>query len=83
MGVTIIAGHGTHLLIGEDGRYAVVERRNGKLYNCHAGKRDGIPLDNLPSIGTILDKQDWTDRATAQAAFDDIVARGTHLSQTL
>ncbi len=83
MDVIIAADEGTHLLIGQGERFAVVERRNNKLYNCHDGKRDGIPLADLPSIASILNDSDWTDKATAQAKFDEIIARGTELAQRM
>jgi hypothetical protein len=81
MDVTIIADQGTHLLVAQYGRYAVVERRNNSLYNCHDGKRVGIPLDDLPAISTILNESDWTDQATAQTTFNEIVSRGTDLAE--
>ena len=70
MDVTIVAEHGTHLLITRSGRFAVIERRNNRLYNCHDGERDSIPLEDLSSVGKILDESDWTDQATAQTTLD-------------
>ncbi len=91
MAVTIVADQGTHLLVSQGNRFAIVERRNNRLYSCHAGKRDGIDLDDvtgndasggdISAIGMILDDRDWIDEASARAAFSEIVARGTHLSQ--
>jgi hypothetical protein len=83
MDVTIITEQGTHLLIARGDRFAVIERRNNCLYNCHDGRRDGIPLDDLPGISKILDENDWTDIATAQATFHEVVARGSTLAQRL
>jgi hypothetical protein len=81
MNVIIVEEQGTHLLIGCGDRFAVVERRNNRLYNCHDGKRDSIPLSNLSIIANILHQHDWTDRATAQAAFDKVHTRWTDLSE--
>ena len=83
MDVTIITEQGTHLLIARGDRCAVIERRNNRLYNCHDGKRDGIPLDDLAAISKILEESDWTDRATAQATFQEVVARWTELAQRM
>lgn len=83
MVVTIVADQGTHLLISQNSRYAIVERRNNRLYNCHDDKRDGIPLDRISDIGMILQEKDWTDQASATAAFDEIVVRGTQLSERM
>ena len=35
MTVTVVAEQGSHLLIADGERYAVVERREDHLYNCH------------------------------------------------
>jgi len=81
MNVIIVDEQGTHLLIGCGDRFAVVERRNNRLYNCHDGKRDSIPLTDLSMITKILDQHDWTDQATSQATFDKVRTRWTELSQ--
>jgi hypothetical protein len=83
MGITIVADQGTHLLIRQDNRFAVIERRNNRLYNCHDGKREGIPADSISKVGTILDHNDWLAEAEARTAFKEIVARGTQLGQTM
>ncbi len=81
MKVTIIAEHGTHLLIACGDRFALIERRNGRLYSCHEGEREGIPVAELNAVSNILDERDWTDQATAQAAFNEIIERGTELAE--
>jgi hypothetical protein len=83
MAVTIVADQGSHLLISQDGRCAIVERRNNRLYNCHDETRDGIPLDRISEIGLLLQPGDWKDQASAQAEFDEVVARGRHLSERM
>jgi len=54
MGATIVEETGTHLLIARGERFAVIERRNDRLYNCHGGKRDGIAADDLSAIAEIV-----------------------------
>jgi hypothetical protein len=83
MPVAVIADHGTHLLIADGERYAVIERREDHLYNCHDGERAGIPAKDLSGVGRILADSDWTDKATAQANFDEIVTRGSQLAQRM
>lgn len=83
MDVIIVAEQGTHLIIGQGERFAVVERRNSKLYSCHDGAREGIPLDDLSLIGNILNEGDWTDKATAQAKLNEIAERGAQLAQRM
>lgn len=83
MTVTVVAEHGTHLLIANGDRYAVIERREDHLYNCHDNERSGIPAKDLSAVGQILADSDWTDRDTAQASFDGVVTRGSQLAQRM
>jgi hypothetical protein len=83
MEVTIIAEKGTYLMVSRGDRFAVIERRNNRLYSCHGGKRDGISLDGLAAISAIVDEDDWVDRATAQAALDDAETRQTQLGEEM
>ena len=81
MGIVVVADQDTHLLISDDQHYAVVERRNGRFYNCHDSKRDGVP--DISAVGQVLGRSDWTDEATARATFDDVVDRGVRLAQKI
>ena len=81
MHVTIAAERGTYLLVACENRFTVLERRNGRLYNCHDEKREGIPLERFSSISEIVDDGDWVDEPNAQAAFDEAAARWTNLAE--
>ena len=81
MNATIIEEKGSHLLIASEGRFAVVERRNNRFYNCHDGKREGVAADNLSTVAQILEEGDWVDEATARAAFTEAAARYTDLAE--
>ena len=81
MQTTIADQKGTHLLITRAGRFAIVERRNNRLYSCHAGNRDGIAADDLAAVTEILDDTDWLDEAAARQAFNEAVSRGTDLAE--
>jgi len=81
MAVTIVAEHGTHLLIADGERYAVIERRQDRFYNCHDEKR--TPVDTLSGVAGILDERDWADRDSARAAFDAVIQRGNDLAQRM
>jgi hypothetical protein len=83
MSVTIVAQQGSHLLIANQERYAVIERRQDRYYNCHDAARADMPANTLSDVGTILDAGDWLDRDTAQAAFDAITERGNELAQKM
>ncbi len=83
MNATIIEEKGTHLLIARGDRFAIVERRNNRLYNCHGGKRDGIAADDLSAIAEVVDETDWVDEAAARRAFNEIGSRGTDLAERM
>ncbi len=83
MTVTVVAEQGSHLLITDGERYAVLERRDDHLYNCHDKARAGIPVQEISAANQILDESDWSDRKTAQAMFDAIVSRGSDLAQRM
>jgi hypothetical protein len=83
MPVTTVAQLGSHLLVTDGDRYAVIERRNDQLFNCHDAARAGIPARDLSGIPRILDAGDWTDRETANTTFDAITRRGAELAQRM
>ena len=83
MTVEIIAEQGTHLLIGNGDRYAVIERRNGRFYNCHDNTRASVPADDLQAVDGALDSGDWTNKEAAQATFEAVADRGTGLAQRM
>ncbi|HEY4043924.1 MAG TPA: hypothetical protein VGM32_19040 [Rhodopila sp.] len=83
MTVAIVAEQGTHLLIADGERFAVIERRDQRLFNCHDDRRAGIAVTELSAVGQILDDGDWTDRETAEKTFGDIAARGTGLAERM
>ena len=83
MTATIVEERGTHLLVARGGRFAIVERRNGRLYNCHGGKRDGIAADDLSAIAEVVDEADWVEEAAARRALDEVASRGADLAERM
>ena len=83
MNADIVEERGTHLLVRRGNRFAIVERRNNRLYNCHGGKRDGIAVDDLSALTEIVAEADWVDEAAARRAFDEIGSRGTELAERM
>ncbi|MEA2742835.1 MAG: hypothetical protein QOG25_1206 [Acetobacteraceae bacterium] len=83
MNITIVADQGSHLLVARGDEHAVIERRNGLLYNCHDEKRGGIPAENIAAVGDILDPNDWTGKEAAQTVFDEVIERGKQLAQRM
>ena len=48
--IATIDQHGSHRLISRDGRFAVIECRNGNVYGLSGGDRPPIPLDGRTVI---------------------------------
>jgi hypothetical protein len=74
---------GNYLLLARGELFAVVERRNGRLYNCHDEDREGIEPRELARVSQIVDEQDWVDETTARAALEEAVARWTELAERM
>ena len=84
MNATIVAERGTHLLVARGDRFAIVERRNNRLYNCcHGGKRDGVAADDPSALAEIVDEADWVEEAVARKAFTEACSRGTDLAERM
>ena len=81
MDAIIIEESGSHLLITRGDRFAIIERRNHHLYNCHGGKRDGTATDDLFAIAEVVDETDWVDEAVARRNFNEVVARYAELAE--
>jgi len=83
MNARVVEERGSHLLIARGDRFAIVERRNNRLYNCHGGKRDGIAASDLSAIAEIVDDFDWSDEVAARQAFNQVVTKGTGLAERI
>jgi hypothetical protein len=70
-----------YLLIALQDRFAVVERRNGKLYNLHCAHRGPAPMTDAGALSVV--GKDWCDEHTARRLFDDVVTRYTDLGEHL
>ena len=83
MKAMIAEDRGNYLLLARGELFAVVERRNGRLYNCHDEDREGIEARELARVSQIVDEQDWVDETTARAALIEAVARWTELVERM
>lgn len=81
MNATIIEEGGSFLLIARGDRFAIIERRNNHLYNCHGGKRHGTATADLSEVAEIVDEADWVNEATARGTFNEVVSRYTDLAE--
>jgi hypothetical protein len=78
---TIIARRGSHRLVCCGRGFAVIECRNGKVYNLADGKRRGFASTADGIAAAVGD--DWRDEASARRLFDDIAQRGEALAQRI
>ena len=82
--VTVISEKGSFRLVALDGRYAVVEARDGMVHGLKAesGERPGVP-DGPEAAAAVLGPEDWTDEAAARGLFEELSARGDRLAQRI
>lgn len=78
---SVLERRGSHLLISREGRFGVVEARNGRIYNIRGRKRREFP-ETESGMAAAVGRQ-WTDEATARRAFDAIAMRGEDLAQRM
>jgi hypothetical protein len=67
------------LLRRDDDQFAVVERRAGKLYPLHCGRREPEPLTDTGAehaVGT-----DWCDEISAWRLFNEITTQYRELAE--
>ncbi len=79
--IRIVEERAPYLLISYRATFAVVERRNGKLYSLHGGPRAPAPM--TPAGAQAVVGTDWSDEKTARRVFNDVVARYAELAEHL
>ena len=76
----VVEEQGSFRLVEHDGRHAVVEARNGKVYDVEdGGDRNGQP-DTPAGIGKVAR---WTDEDGARGLLKDLAARGNDLARKI
>ena len=80
--VDIIETHGSFLLIRSGSGFAVVERRNGRIYPMRAGKRDGVPMTG-EAVMALMAEQGWLSENEARRSFHELCDRGDRLAQSI
>jgi hypothetical protein len=73
---------GSHVLVELDGRCAVVERRNGKIYNLKPGRRCGYD-DTEAGIMVCVGEDGWQTRAAAKRLFAEVTRQGERLARVM
>lgn len=79
--VHIVEERAPYLLLAHGDRFAVVERRNGRLYNLHCGGRAPGLMTDAGAVAVVGDS--WCDETRARQVFEDVVSRYTDMAERL
>ena len=80
--VEIVEEHGSFLLVRAASGFAVVERRNGRIYPMAPGEREGVPMTG-EAMAILLGDQGCLPETEARRLFDALSERGERLAQSL
>ena len=78
----IVDEHGTFLLIRAGSRFAVVERRAGRLYPMIAADREGEPM-TAEGMAKVSAEEGLLSEPEARRLFKDLGERGDRLARVL
>lgn len=72
-----------YLLVRSGRRFAIVQRRNGRIYDLSGGPREGQP-DTGAGIRAAVDAVGgWGEEAETRARLDELLRRGQRLAERL
>ena len=80
--VEIVEEHGSFLLVRTASGFAVIERRNGRIYPISPSERDGVPMTG-EAIAMLLADQGHLPEDEARRLFDELCERGERFAQSL
>ena len=80
LAVQVVAERAPYLLLAKRDRYAVVERRAGRLYAV-TGVRRSAPMTDAGAEAVVGDA--WCNERQARHLFDDVVARYVALAERM
>ena len=78
----IVEEHGSFLLIRAGSRFAVVERRAGRVYPIMLGGREGEPM-TAEGIAKVIAEEGWLPEPEARRLFAELSSRGDRLARVL
>jgi hypothetical protein len=78
----IVEEHGTFLLIRTGSRFAVVERRAGRIYPMMPGGREGEPM-TAEGMAKVMAKEGCLAEPEARRLFKELSTRGDCLARVL
>jgi len=80
--VDIIEERGSFLLIRSAAGFAVVERRNGRIYPMTPGEREGVGM-TAEAVSALLAQEGCLPESKACRLFDELSKRGDRLARTV
>jgi hypothetical protein len=78
----IVEEHGSFLLIRAGSRFAVVERRAGRIYPMMPGDREGEPI-TAEGMAKAMAEEGWLTELEARQLFKELSTRGDRLARVL
>jgi hypothetical protein len=78
----IVEEHGSFLLIRAGSRFAVVERRAGRIYPMMPGEREGEPM-TAEGTAKVMGEEDCLTEPEARRLFKELSTRGDRLARML
>jgi hypothetical protein len=70
-----------YLLVEEDGRWAVVERRAGRWYPMREASREGADPNDAAAVRRVIGEGGWSDEIEARRVLSELAAQHDHLAQ--
>ncbi|HYY36652.1 MAG TPA: hypothetical protein VE801_02850 [Xanthobacteraceae bacterium] len=80
--VDIVEEHGSFVLIRSGSRFAVVERRAGRVYPMMPGGRQGEPVSTAGMVAVMAEEGSLPE-AEARRLFDELCERGDRLARRI
>lgn len=86
--VRTVSEHGSFRLVEREGRYAVIEARDGRVYGLHGtghGEEDGRPSapDHPEAAEAVVPPGEWSAEEDARRRFEEVAARGDELARRI
>ena len=78
----IVEERGSFLLIRAGSRFAVVERRAGRVYPMMPGEREGEPI-TAEGMAKVMAEEGWLAEPEARQLFKELSTRGDRLARVL
>ncbi len=80
--IVVVEAKGSHLLLRRHGRFAVLERRDGRTYGVRDGARRAFP-DTSEGMLAACEAQGWGDESPMRELFQELTRRGEDLARRL